>query len=199
MREWLVGNGIWGVALLMLLQNLLPLIPSEIIMPLAGFLASLGYWDINTVVLAGLLGSVLGHLPWYFVGAALGEDRLEGFFARHGRLFLIRPSQVHKAGDWFDRHTVKAVLLGRLVPGLRTCVNIPAGATHMAFLPYLAYTMLGDAIWTALLGYGGYLLGRDYVLIGKYLHMAILPLMGLAGGFFIWHAWRRHARGQRPA
>jgi membrane protein DedA with SNARE-associated domain len=140
MREWLIANGVWGVALLMFFQNVLPLLPSEIIMPLAGFLASLGYLDINTVVLAGLLGSVLGHLPWYFVGAALGEDRLEGFFARHGRLFLLRPSQVHKAGDWFDRHTVKAVLLGRLIPGLRTCVNIPAGATRMAFLPYLAYT-----------------------------------------------------------
>jgi membrane protein DedA with SNARE-associated domain len=199
MREWLIGNGVWGLALLMFLQNLLPLIPSEIIMPLAGFLASLGYWDVNTVVLAGLLGSVLGHLPWYFVGSALGEDRLEGFFARHGRLFLIRPSQVHKAGDWFDRHTVKAVLLGRLIPGLRTCVNIPAGATHMAFLPYLAYTMLGDAIWTALLGYGGFLLGRDYILIAKYLHMAMWPLIALAGAVFVWHAWRRHARRQRPA
>jgi membrane protein DedA with SNARE-associated domain len=199
MREWLIDSGIFGLALLMFLQNLLPLIPSEIIMPLAGFLASLGYWDPNTVVLAGLLGSVLGHLPWYFVGSALGEDRLEGFFARHGRMFLIRPSQVHKATDWFDRHTVKAVLLGRLVPGLRTYVNIPAGATHMAFLPYLAYTMLGDAIWTALLGYGGYLLGRDYALIGKYLHMAMWPLAALAVGYLAWHALRRRTRDRRPA
>jgi membrane protein DedA with SNARE-associated domain len=199
MREWLIDNGIWGVALLMFLQNILPLVPSEIIMPLAGFLASLGYVDINYVVLAGLLGSVLGHLPWYFVGMALGEDRLEGFFKRHGRLFLIRPSHVHKAGDWFDRNTVKAVLLGRLVPGLRTCVNIPAGATHMAFLPYLAYTMLGDAIWTALLGYGGFLLGRDYALIGKYLHMALIPLMALAATWFVWHSLRRHSRDRRPA
>jgi membrane protein DedA with SNARE-associated domain len=199
MREWLIDNGIWGVALLMFLQNILPLVPSEIIMPLAGFLASLRYVDINYVILAGLLGSVLGHLPWYFVGMALGEDRLEGFLARHGRLFLIRPSHIHKAGDWFDRNTVKAVLLGRLIPGLRTCVNIPAGATHMAFLPYLAYTMLGDAIWTAVLGYGGYLLGRDYALIGKYLHMVLWPLALLAGGFAAWHALRRHARDRRPA
>lgn len=199
MREWLIDNGIWGVALLMFLQNVLPLVPSEIIMPLAGFLASLGYVDVNAMVLAGLLGSVLGHLPWYFVGAALGEDRLEGFLARHGRLFLIRPSQVHKAGAWFDRHTVKAVLLGRLIPGLRTCVNIPAGATHMAFLPYLAYTLLGDAIWTACLGYGGYLLGRDYALIAKYLHWALWPLAALAGGLAAWHALRRHGRDRRPA
>lgn len=199
MREWLIDNGIWGVALLMFLQNVLPLVPSEIIMPLAGFLGSMGYVDINFVILAGLLGSVLGHLPWYFVGMALGEDRLEDFFKRHGRMFFIRPSHVHKAGDWFDRNTVKAVLLGRLVPGLRTCVNIPAGASHMAFLPYLAYTMLGDAIWTALLGYGGYLLGRDYALIGKYVHMVVIPLVALAAVYFAWHALRRHPRHRRPA
>ena len=199
MREWMIDNGTGGVALLMFLQNLLPLVPSEIIMPLAGFLASLGYLDIQAVVLMGLLGSMLGHLPWYFLGLALGEDRLERFLARHGKLFLLRPSQVQKAGDWFDRHTVKAVLLGRLVPGLRTCVNIPAGATHMAFLPYLAYTLLGDAIWTTLLGYGGYLLGRDYALIGTYLHMVMWPLVALAAGFIAWHALRRHTRKRRPA
>lgn len=199
MREVLIDNGIWGVALLMFLQNIVPLAPSEIIMPLAGFLASLGYIDIHTVVLAGLLGSMLGHLPWYFLGWVLGEDRLERFFARHGRLFFLRPSHVHRAGAWFDRHTVKAVLLGRLIPGLRTCVNIPAGAAHMAFVPYLAYTLLGDAVWTALLGYGGYFLGRDYALIGKYMHMTLWPLAGLAGILTARLILRRHDRNGSPA
>lgn len=183
----------------MFLQNIVPVLPSEIIMPLAGFLASLGHLDINFVVLAGVLGSVLGHLPWYFVGAALGEKRLEAILARHGRLLLIRPAHIHKAGDWFDRNSVKAVLLGRLVPGLRTCVNIPAGATHMAFVPYLFYTLLGDAIWTAFLSYGGFLLGRDYALIGRYLHMVMWPLLAFACGFAAWHALRRHSRERRPA
>jgi len=199
MREWLIGNGIWGVAFLMFLQNILPVLPSEIIMPLAGFLASKGHLDINFVVLAGLLGSVLGHLPWYFVGAALGEERLEGLLARNGRIFLIRPSHIHKAGDWFDRNSVKAVLLGRLVPGLRTCVNIPAGASHMAFLPYLAFTILGDAIWTSVLGFGGYLLGRDYALMGKYLHMVIWPVLFLACAYSVWQGMRKHSRDRRPA
>jgi membrane protein DedA with SNARE-associated domain len=199
MREWLIGNGIWGVALLMFLQNIVPVLPSEIIMPLAGFLASRGHLDINFVVLAGVLGSVLGHLPWYFVGFALGEKRLEAILARHGRMLLIRPAHIKKAGDWFDRNSVKAVLLGRLVPGLRTCVNIPAGATRMAFLPYLFYTLLGDAIWTAFLSYGGYLLGRDYALIGSYLHMVMWPLLALACGFAAWNSFRRHSRDQRPA
>jgi membrane protein DedA with SNARE-associated domain len=199
MREWLIDNGIWGVALLMFLQNIIPLVPSEVIMPLAGFLASLGYLDIKYVVLAGLLGSVLGHLPWYFLGAAMGEDRLESFVARQGRFVFLRRSHVQKAGDWFDRHSVKAVLLGRLVPGLRTCVNIPAGASRMAFLPYLIYTLIGDAVWTTLLGYGGYGLGRDYPLIARYLHLAIWPLAAAACAALIWAALRRHMREQRPA
>lgn len=199
MREWLIENGSWGVALLMFLQNLLPVLPSEIIMPLAGFLASVGILDIKGVIVAGLLGSLLGHLPWYFLGAAVGEDRLEGFLKKRSRLLLMRPSTVQKSVDWFDRHTVKAVLLGRLIPGLRTCVNIPAGASRMAFMPYLIYTLIGDAIWTTCLGYGGYLLGRDYALIALYIHYAIWPIAGAIGAALLWMALRRHLRDQRPA
>ena len=199
MREWLIDNGSWGVALLMFFQNIFPVLPSEIIMPLAGFLASIGILDIKGVIIAGLLGSVLGHLPWYFIGAALGEDRLDGFLKKHGRLLLLRPATIQKAGNWFDRNSVKAVILGRLVPGLRTCINIPAGASRMGFLPYLAYTLIGDAIWTTFLGYGGYLMGRDYALIGTYIHYALWPLAAAAGAALVWMALRRHAREQRPA
>jgi membrane protein DedA with SNARE-associated domain len=199
MREWLISNGEWGVALLMLLQNLFPLLPSEIIMPLAGFLASVGILDINGVVLAGLLGSLLGHLPWYFLGSALGEARLEALVAKHGHWIHLRKIHVQKAEAWFDRNNVKAVLLGRLVPGLRTCVNIPAGTTHMAFLPYLACTLLGDAIWTTLLAYGGYFLGRDYKLIAGYVHLGAWVLAACAAVFSVWIWARRHGKAERPA
>ncbi len=197
MREWLIDNGIWGVALLMFTQNIVPILPSEIIMPLAGFLASLGLLPMQGVVLAGLLGSVLGHMPWYFLGAALGEERLEGFLAKPGRFLALRRSHLQRAGAWFDRNSVKAVLLGRLVPGLRTCVNIPAGAARMAFLPYLGYTLLGDALWTTVLGYGGYGMGRDYPLIARYLHYAIWPLVACAFLALACTALRRHLRGHR--
>ena len=199
MREWLVENGEWGVALLMFIQNIFPLVPSEIIMPLAGFLASLGILNMKAVILAGLLGSVLGHLPWYFLGAALGEERLEGVLAKPGRLIALRRSHLQKASHWFDRNSVKAVLLGRLVPGLRTCVNIPAGAARMSFAPYLMYTLIGDAVWTTVLGAGGYWMGRDYPLIAQYIHLALWPLAGAAGCLLLWVYLRKHARGQRPA
>ncbi|MDB5103745.1 MAG: alkaline phosphatase [Fibrobacteres bacterium] len=199
MREWLIENGEWGVALLMLLQNLFPLLPSEVIMPLAGFLASIGILDMKGVVLAGLLGSLLGHLPWYFLGFALGEERLEKLVARHGHWIHLRKVHVQKAEAWFDRNNVKAVLLGRLVPGLRTCVNIPAGTTRMHFVPYLVYTLIGDAIWTTLLAYGGYIMGRDYHLIASYMHMFVWVIAGgiTALTLVIWI--RRHGQHGRPA
>jgi membrane protein DedA with SNARE-associated domain len=191
MREWMIENGEWGVALLMLFQNLVPFVPSEIIMPLAGFLASVGILDIHTVVLAGLAGSVLGHLPWYILGYAMGEKRLEAWVARHGHWIRLRKIHLQKAEAWFERNNAKAVLLGRLVPGLRTCVNIPAGTTRMAFLPFLAYTLIGDIVWTAFLAYGGFLMGRDYKLIAGYLHLIVWLLVAFGAITALW-LWIRH-------
>jgi membrane protein DedA with SNARE-associated domain len=191
MREWMIENGEWGVALLMLFQNLVPFVPSEVIMPLAGFLASVGILDINTVVLAGLAGSVLGHLPWYILGYAMGEARLEAWVAKHGHWVGLRKVHLQKAEAWFERNNAKAVILGRLVPGLRTCVNIPAGTTRMAFLPFLAYTLIGDMVWTTLLAYGGFLMGRDYKLIVGYVHLIVWVAVALGAITALW-LWIRH-------
>src|SRR3954463_9455701 len=99
MHDWLIDNGTWGVALLMFLQNILPIIPSEIIMPLAGFLASLGIFQLQPVIFAGLAGSLLGHLPWYFLGYNVGERNLENFFAHYGRWINLRGSHIQRAED----------------------------------------------------------------------------------------------------
>ncbi len=199
MREWLIVNGVWGVGLLMLVQNLFPLLPSEVIMPLAGFLASVGLLDMKGVVVAGLVGSMLGHLPWYFLGYAMGEKKVEALVARHGHWIRLRGAHIRKAEAWFQRNGIKAVILGRLVPGLRTCVNIPAGTTRMGFMPYLLCTLLGDTIWTTFLAYGGYVMGRDYGLIAGYLH---LFAWSLAGGIVLLsiRLWfRHHAKAKERA
>lgn len=199
MREWLTDNGVWGLVGLMFLQNIVPLLPSEVIMPLSGFLASIGILDMHTVVVAGLLGSLLGHLPWYFLGFALGEERVEAFVTRHGHWIRLDSAQVRKAGEWFDRHSITAVMLGRLVPGLRTYVNIPAGTMRMAFVPYLAFTLIGDAAWTTLLGYGGFTLGRDYHLIATYLHLGLWILAGAAACIMAWMFIRHQRHSGRTA
>jgi membrane protein DedA with SNARE-associated domain len=196
MHEWIIANGEWGVASLMLLQNVFPILPSEFIMPLAGFLVSRGYLQLHTTILAGLFGSMLGDLPWYFLGFALGEERIKAFVAKYGKWIRLRSVHIQKAGDWFDRNSAKALLLGRLVPGLRTCINIPAGVSHMPFLPFLAYTFIGEAVWTSFLTLGGYLLGRDYLMLAQYIHLASLGALAITGLFFFLIYLRRRARAR---
>jgi membrane protein DedA with SNARE-associated domain len=199
MQDWLISalsrHGYLGLGFLMFLQNVVPILPSEIIMPLAGFLASLGYLELHEVVMAGLAGSLLGHLPWYFLGHRLGEERLEGWLARYGRWIRVYRADIRKADGWFARHAGKAVFLGRLVPGLRTYINIPAGATRMAFLPFFLFTLIGDALWNTLLAFGGYALGGDYPLIAAYLHVF---LWVSAAAVALWLLRRRY-KGRRIA
>lgn len=192
--DWLIEYGLWSLAFLMLLQNLIPVLPSEVIMPLAGFLASLGYMDVRGAILAGLAGSMLGHVPWYLLGRTAGEHRLRRLADRHGRWLGLGEQHVRKADHWFQRHASGAVFLGRLVPGIRTCVNIPAGATRMPLWPFLGYTLLGDAIWTASLAWGGFTLGRDYRLVSWYLHVLLLPVILFAGLAAYWLVRRRPGR-----
>ena len=185
--DWMIEYGLWSLAFLMLLQNLIPFLPSEVIMPLAGFLASMGYLDMGAAIAAGLLGSMIGHLPWYAAGRVAGERRLNRWAARHGRWFGLGPAHVGRACAWFRRRAGSAVLLGRLVPGLRTVVNIPAGAARMPLLPFLGYTLLGDALWTALLAWAGWSLGGEYALVSWYLHVLMAASLVVAAvGAVLW-------------
>ena len=194
MRDWMVEaigrHGHFGVLVLMFLQNVIPFIPSEIIMPLAGFLASLGWVDLHACILAGMLGSLLGDLPWYFLGMALGEERLALFVQKYGRWLGLKAGHVHRAEHWFERNRTMAVLLGRLLSAARTYVNVPAGVSRMAFIPFLLLTLTGEAAWTALLAYGGYWLGRDYLRIALYFHF-IFAFLVVAAIFAVWWVLKR--------
>ena len=107
-------GGYLGIFLLMLAENVFPPIPSELIMPLAGFVAARGELNIILVILAGTAGSVVGALPWYYAGALFGKDRLKRLAARHGRWLTVSPGDIDKASDWFERHDAAAVFFGRL-------------------------------------------------------------------------------------
>lgn len=175
MLEWITNTinymGYLGIALLMFVENLFPPIPSELIMPLAGFTARATPDKLNIigVFLAGLIGSVLGALVWYYPGKFLDEERLKAWADRYGRWLAISSKDIAKATRWFDRQGNKAVLIGRLVPGIRTLISVPAGITNMHLLPFLFYTTLGSAAWVGLLTYSGYVLGSQYELVDKYL------------------------------
>ncbi|HSK40779.1 MAG TPA: DedA family protein [Arenibaculum sp.] len=173
MFDWISGaleqTGYAGIALLMFAENLFPPIPSELIMPLAGFTAVQGDLNIFAVVLAGTVGSVLGALFWYYAGKHVGCDRLKHWAARHGRWLTITPGDVDEAAHWFQRHCGKAVFFGRLVPAIRTLISVPAGIYEMGLGKFLAYSTAGTALWTALLAGAGYLLGDQYRKIGDFL------------------------------
>ncbi|MCQ4319479.1 DedA family protein [Stutzerimonas stutzeri] len=174
--------GYVGVFLLMLLENIFPPIPSELIMPLAGFVAARGDLNFIAVILVGTAGSVVGALPWYYAGATLGQKRMKHFAARWGPWLTLSPEDVDKASDWFDRHGKSAVFFGRLIPTVRTLISVPAGIAGMSMTKFLIYSTLGSLIWTALLALAGYLLESQYQRVSEYLNpvsTAIVVLMVL--------------------
>ncbi len=193
MLEWITNTitslGYWGIAWLMFLENLFPPIPSELIMPLAGFTARANPNQLNIfgVFLAGLLGSVIGALIWYYPGRFLGEQRLKDLADKYGKWLTISSKDITKAKSWFDSQGSKAVLFGRLVPGIRTLISVPAGISNMPLLPFLFYTTLGSAIWVGLLTYSGYLLGSQYTLVDKYLApVSKFVVVSIFLGFIFW-------------
>lgn len=162
--------GTLGIALLMFLENVFPPIPSELIMPLAGYTASRGQTSIILVIIAGSIGSLAGATLWYVVGRWMGEARIKAFARKHGRLLTLTPSDIDKANDWFERHGAKAVLIGRLIPTVRTLISIPAGVSGMGWTRFLLYSAVGTLAWTALLAMAGYWLGSAYQTVESWMN-----------------------------
>ena len=202
MFDWITGflqqSGYLGVLLLMFAENVFPPIPSELVMPLAGFTAARGELNILLAVAAGTVGSLLGALPWYYAGRWLGAERLKGWADRYGRWLTVSPDEVDGAVGWFERHGGKAVLLGRLVPTVRTLISVPAGVTGMGLGPFLAYSAVGTAAWTGLLAGAGYLLEGQYEKVADYLNPVsnvVLGLIALAYLYRVATFRRRQAAG----
>ena len=166
MFDWIVSivttTGHAGVALLMFAENVFPPIPSELIMPLAGFAAARGELSLVGTILGGTAGSLAGLMLWYEVGRRVGLERLRRFCARHGRWIGLSPRDVDVANDWFRRHGGPAVLFGRLVPTVRTLISVPAGFARMGRVRFLAWSAVGTGAWTTLLAGLGYVLADRY-------------------------------------
>lgn len=157
--------GYLGIIFAMFAENVFPPIPSELIMPAAGFAVARGDLNLILVILAGTLGSVIGALPLYYLGRLLNEDRLMVFTEKYGKYVFVKPSDISSSSVWFDEHGSKAVFFGRMVPGIRSLISIPAGMSKMPMLPFLVFTALGSSIWTSLLTIAGYYFGENYEVI----------------------------------
>jgi membrane protein DedA with SNARE-associated domain len=157
--------GEWGVGLFTLAETVFPPIPSEVILPLAGFLTRQGSMSLGLVFLTSTLGAYVGALALYFLGAKLGLERSIRWLSK---LPLVDREDFETAERWFRRHGKSAVFFGRLLPGVRSLISLPAGAEKMHLATFSVFTIAGSGIWNGLLIGLGVLLGKQYSMVEQY-------------------------------
>lgn len=176
-----------GVGLAVFLENVFPPIPSEVILPLAGFTASQGSMNIFAAFIWATIGSLAGAYFLYYLGAAIGADRLRRIA---DKMWLVKVEDVDGALAWFDKYGKVSILIGRLIPGIRSLISIPAGIDRMNLVTFGLYTLLGSAIWNALLIYCGWVLGENWHVVEGFVDQyskIVYALVALAlVGAFVW-------------
>lgn len=178
LTQWLVdmvaGFGYAGIVLFMAIESTVIPVPSEVIMIPAGYLVAQGKMDMTLVILSGTVGSVFGALINYFGALWIGRPVLE----KYGRYFFVKPKNLQKMDLFFLRHGAISTFIGRLVPGARHLISIPAGLSRMKLSVFGFYTALGAGIWCAVLAFLGYYIGGNEALIKEYVHEIITALLG---------------------
>lgn len=171
MVEWVTDliqqSGHFGVFMLMFLENVFPPIPSEIILPLAGFMVSSGEFNFLALLASSTAGAVAGAVFWYYIGLKLGQKRVEKWVNRHSRLLAMTPKDYRKTEAFFIRHSGKSVFFGRMIPTFRSLISIPAGIFAMNLKRFLIFTTAGTLIWNGLLISAGYALQDEYTRISE--------------------------------
>lgn len=168
-----------GIVLVMALENVFPPIPSELVMPLAGFMANEGTFSLLGVIIAGMIGSVLGALILYYFGAWANELVIRRFLRRWGRYAFVSESDLDVSLSYFHRHGEAVIFFGRLIPLVRSLISIPAGMDRMPMGKFLFYTVLGTTIWSAILSYAGWVLKENYEAVAGYVERYQSVVIGL--------------------
>jgi membrane protein DedA with SNARE-associated domain len=186
-----------GAGLAIALENLFPPLPSEVILPLAGFAAGTGQLSLWAALLWTTAGSVIGALALYGVGALLGRDRTVAMAAK---LPLVKVSDIERTEAWFAKHGTKAVLFGRMIPIFRSLISVPAGIERMSIPVFLGLTTVGSAVWNTLFVLAGYLLGDNWEEVAGYVSVyskVVLVVAGLAVVAFVAVRVVRKGKGRR--
>ena len=201
MADWVVRlieqTGYLGIGFLMFLETIFPPIPSEVIMPVAGLAAGQGKLHYGLVVASGTSGAMLGNIVWYLAARALGIDRLEPIVRRWGRWLTITWPELLRSEKWFRKNGAIFVLVGRLMPTIRSLVSVPAGLLKMRFRTFFIASTIGTAAWTALLAGAGYKLGQNYQDVDKVIGPASNAILVLLAIGYVHRLWTH--RGIDPA
>ena len=187
-----------GLTILVALENLFPPIPSEVILPLAGFLTGQGRFSFVLVLISSTLGSLIGALILYAIGMGLGQAGIRRFFERYGHLALITSEDLTRAEDWFDRWGPVAVFTGRLVPVVRSLVSLPAGYRRMPLMQFVPLTIFGSLLWNGALVSLGWAFGENWHAIEEYVGVLQYVVVAVVAILVLRFAWAR-LRHRRPA
>ena len=203
LTEWIISImeqlGYWGIALLMFLDNIFPPIPSEIIMPFAGYSASQGQLLLVGVIVAGCIGSLLAAAILYWIGYKFNHDSIFRFVDRYGKYLFIKSPDVKKSLDWFEQYGHRIVFFGRMIPAVRSLISIPAGMSHMPFWKFMFFSSLGTIIWTTFLACVGFYFGENQALMQNIFSQVSHFIIIIVIAIMIWILYRRHKRKNRPS
>lgn len=190
-------SGYIGVFVLVLLGNLHLPVPTQLTLPLAGFLIEQGQFTFVSVMVSSTAAAVVVSLFFYYVGLWIGEENLRRFVGRFGRFLFVGEKDLDKASKVFDRHGGKAILIGHFVPGVGAFISIPAGLRHMPISGrFMIYTIIGCILWNGAHVGLGWALGSQWTLVKQYVSIieyAVVAAMVAAIVWFVWRRWK--ARG----
>ena len=190
LEEWVLSImeklGYLGITFLMFLDNVFPPIPSEIIMPSAGYTASKGELTLIGVIIAGSAGSILAAMLLYWIGRKVPQQRLFNFVERYGKYLRIQVADLEKALMWFNKHGHRIVFFGRMIPAVRSLISIPAGMSRMPFAKFMFYSTAGTVIWTSFLAYLGYHFSENQALMMVILQRISYIIFALVLLYILW-------------
>ncbi|MCU4580272.1 DedA family protein [Acinetobacter gyllenbergii] len=195
LEEWVLSImeklGYLGIAFLMFLDNVFPPIPSEIIMPSAGYTASKGELTLIGVIIAGSAGSILAAMLLYWVGRKVPQQQLFHFIERYGKYLRIQVKDLEKALTWFNKHGHRIVFFGRMIPAVRSLISIPAGMSRMPFGKFMLYSSAGTVIWTSFLAYLGYHFSENQALMIVILQRVSYLILAIVILYLLWWAIKK--------
>lgn len=190
----LTSPGYWGIFFLMVLENVIPPVPSEAIMGVAGILAAKGEMDFALAVLVGTLGCIVGNFFWFEIGKRVGYARLKPLVDRWERWLTFGWEEVERMERFFQRHGGKTVFIFRFMPFGRTLISLPAGLMHMGTTRFLIFTAAGSAVWNTILVGVGYWLGTSFDQIEHYITPVVAVIVVVGVSYYLWRVFTWKSR-----